>query len=79
MNNVIKDMPSLETFTQWVADNVDHNLRTLDGTGTFYGMNIVIISSSTTKTPPPVSKIIRRSAILKSSKKVIQGKGIPVS
>ena len=69
MNNVIKDMSSLETFTQWVADNVDHNLRTLDGIGTFYGMNIVVISSST----------IRRSAILKSSKKVIQGKGIPVS
>ncbi|KAK7111484.1 hypothetical protein V1264_011106 [Littorina saxatilis] len=26
---------------QFVADNVDHNIRTLDGTGTFHGMGII--------------------------------------
>ena len=26
---------------QYVADNVDHNIRTLDGSGTFHGMGII--------------------------------------
>lgn len=29
------------TFVQYVADNVDHNVRTLDGSGTFHGMGII--------------------------------------
>ena len=29
-------------FAQWSADNVDHNVRTLDGKGTLHGMGIVI-------------------------------------
>ena len=28
-------------FLQYVADNVDHNIRTLDGSGTFHGMGII--------------------------------------
>ncbi len=33
------------TFTQWVADNVDHNTITLDGQGTFHGVGIIAIST----------------------------------
>ena len=29
-------------FGHYIADNVDHNLRTLDGRGTFHGMGIVV-------------------------------------
>lgn len=29
------------TFVQYIADNVDHNLRTLDGHGTFHGMGMI--------------------------------------
>ena len=29
------------SFTQFVADNFDHNVRTLDGLGTFHGMGII--------------------------------------
>ena len=29
-------------FGQWSADNVDHNVRTLDGKGTLHGMGIVL-------------------------------------
>lgn len=29
-------------FVQYIADNVDHNTRTLDGTGTFHGMGTTI-------------------------------------
>ena len=35
-------------FTQYIADNVDHNVITLDGSGTFHGMGI---TSASTKTP----------------------------
>ena len=33
------------TFTQWVADNIDHNVATLDGQGTFHGMGIIAVST----------------------------------
>jgi len=33
-------------ITQWVADNVDHNVRTLDGYGSFHGMGIISASVS---------------------------------
>ena len=37
------DLPShiSDQFIQYVADNVDHNTRTLDGKGTFHGMGII--------------------------------------
>ncbi|XP_057294633.1 uncharacterized protein LOC130623163 [Hydractinia symbiolongicarpus] len=34
---------------EWVADNVDHNIQTLIGKGTFHGMGITSISSSKPK------------------------------
>ena len=30
-----------QSFIQYIADNVDHNIRTLDGHGTFHGMGII--------------------------------------
>ena len=35
-------------FIQWVADNVDQNLKTLTGKGTLYGMGVISVSSSST-------------------------------
>ena len=29
------------SFTQWVADNIDHNVCTVDGKDTFHGMGII--------------------------------------
>ena len=34
-------------FTQWVADNVDHNSSTLDGKGSFNGMGVIAVSTPT--------------------------------
>ena len=31
-------------FIQWIADNVDHNISTLDGKNTFHGMGIIAAS-----------------------------------
>ena len=33
----------MEIFCQFSADNVDHNIRTLDGLNTFHGMGIIAI------------------------------------
>ena len=33
-------------ITQWVADNVNHKVKTLTGKGTFYGMDIISLSAS---------------------------------
>ena len=41
-------------FVQYAADNVDHNTRTLDGTGTFHGMGIIAMITPATKTTKPV-------------------------
>ena len=39
------------TFVQYVADNVDHNIRTLDGHNTFHGMGMIAaVTPATSKT-----------------------------
>lgn len=42
-NNVLSPcLPS--NFTQWSADNKDHNISTLNGLNTFHGMGIISLS-----------------------------------
>ncbi|CAH1107833.1 unnamed protein product [Psylliodes chrysocephalus] len=38
-------------FCQWIADNVDHNIATIDGQNTFHGMGIIMCKSG-----PPDTK-----------------------
>ena len=45
-------------FVQYVADNVDHNTRTLDGRGTFHGMGIIATITPGTRTCKTVPKRI---------------------
>lgn len=42
-DNLPKTYPNC--FTQFAADNVDHNVCTLDGLGTFHGMGIISMST----------------------------------
>ncbi|KAG1650221.1 hypothetical protein GQR58_028237 [Nymphon striatum] len=64
------------TFTQYVADNVDHNLCTLDGKDTFHGMGI--IQSSTNKSRlQRQSQTIKRE-FLKPVSQVTKDKEIPL-
>ena len=44
-------------FMQYVADNVDHNTCTLDGTGTFHDMGIIAAVTPGIKTCKPVPRI----------------------
>ena len=34
------------SVTQWVSDNVDHNICTLDGKNTFHGMGVIAVSTT---------------------------------
>ena len=62
------------SFTQWSADNVDHNVRTLDGHGTLHAMGIIASTTSDNNHGLPMSKIARQSR--KKVGDVIKGKGI---
>ena len=67
-----------DSFTQWVADNVDHNTVTLDGLGTFHGMGVVAASTLTSSS---ASSFIRKKVvrIAKCSvKDLTKNRGIPV-
>ena len=67
---------SCGTFTQFVGDNVDHNICTLDGKKTFHGMGILAASTNKegikTQTPP-----IKRHALTKSTA-ITQNKGVKI-
>ena len=43
-----------DSCIQFVADNVEHQIRTLDGTGTFHGMGIIIAATPGSKVSKPV-------------------------
>ena len=62
-NSVINSYPKV--FTQFTVDNVDHNIRILDGSGTFHGMGIIAIS-----TPFP------GNSVFKKCDKISRGKDI---
>jgi hypothetical protein len=63
--------PHVEIFTQYVADNFDHNVRTLDGYGTFHGMAIISATVyANGKFSDSVRRIPRLDSRLTSSKAV---------
>ena len=45
------------TFVQYVADNVDHNVTTVDGFNTFPGTGIIATMTPGTKTFKPVPRM----------------------
>jgi hypothetical protein len=52
------------SFLQYVADNVDHNLRTLDGNNTFHGMGIICgITPGTIQQSPIRRKVVSAEEI----------------
>ena len=52
------------SFTQWSADNVDHNIATRDGNNTCYGMGIIVSTkSSRDNLAAPLPQITRKKQI----------------
>ena len=45
------------SFVQYIADNVDHNLRTLDGENTFHGMGIIAAITPSVKISTEIPRI----------------------
>ena len=70
------DYPSW--FTQWVADNVDHSVITLDGRGTFHGMDIISSTGCMTAQAKFPKRFIPRLHKRLPSSGVIKNKGIRV-
>ncbi|CAG2201846.1 unnamed protein product [Mytilus edulis] len=58
------------SFIQFVADNVDHNVRTLDGNNTFHGMGIIAGITPGTKRTAPIPRISVSSDDINSIAKV---------
>lgn len=58
------------SFIQYVADNVDHNIRTLDGSDTFHRMGIIAGVTPGTKQRDPIPRIDVSCEELKSVAKI---------
>ena len=64
------DIPSFEgQFVQYVADNVDHNVRTLDGRDTFHGMGMVaVVTPATTQANRVPRRNVTQEEVAKAGK-----------
>ena len=40
---ILQSIAAEDNFTTFVADNIDRNIATLDGRGTFHGMGVIVI------------------------------------
>ncbi|GFS26848.1 hypothetical protein ElyMa_007067800 [Elysia marginata] len=66
------DVPGVtnDHFLQYVADNVDHDLRTLDGLNTFHGMGIITAVTPGTRRKKPIPRLSTTSADLTPLKSI---------
>ena len=67
------------SFSQSVADNVDHNLASIDCCGSFHGMGVMVISTPTKNSTVRVASqnAIKRIKTVRS-KELVANKGIPI-
>ena len=65
-------------FAQWVADNVDHNVASLDGTGSLHGMGIIAVSTPKDNVPLIAnSRVISRQPRVKVTE-LVKDKEVPI-
>ena len=65
-------------FTQWIGDNNDHNVWTIDGINTFHRMGITAIVRTTQKQEPSESVQILRLTFLLKAKNITELKKFPI-
>ena len=70
--------PYPEAFTQWIADNIDHNVRTLDGKNSFHGMGIIATSIPGREFLNSQMHSIPRQPLSNDVSSVVQNKGIQI-
>ena len=78
INNQIQRLSSESSFTQFVADNVDHNIATLDGRGTFHGMGIIASTVSSREHVIEEIKIKRPQTLLKVDQLTSKSSAVPI-
>ena len=66
-------------FTQFVADNIAHNIRTLDGKETFHGMVMIAKPSNPEHELVIKDQPVQRPKNVFKSKDVVTSKGVPVN
>ena len=76
IGDYLKDvMPG--SFCHWSADNVDHNILSIDGKGSLYAMGIILSSTSSFSNDSTNLKPVVRQKLRKADD-VIQDKIIPI-
>lgn len=66
------------SFTQFIADNVDHNVRTVDGHSTFAGLGMISASCFGSGTEAVQQRRIKRSKKRLTMREACLEKGIPI-
>jgi len=61
------DSSHIFNMTQYIADNVDHDIRTTDGMGTFHGMGII----SATECPTEAVTAAESTLVPRSQKRLL--------
>lgn len=72
--------PYPAAVTQWVGDNIDHNLQTLDGKGTFHGMGLISVSvplKGNYTSSPHIANFSRLKSKLPVSQ-LLTNRGLPI-
>ena len=67
-----------EAFTQWIVDNIDHNVRTLDGKNSFHGMEIIATSVPVRQDLELQSHPVQRLPLSNNIASVVENKGIEI-
>ena len=65
-------------FTQWSADNVDHNTATLDGKNTFHGMGMIAMSIAPNSDNIPQTQSIKRIEKRITVSELTKNKGVDI-
>ena len=76
IEDVIPDADS--GFTQWVADNADHQTSTIDGKNTFHGMGTIAATTcKANNVVPPLPPVKREQRVAVAD--LTKDKGVPIT
>jgi len=78
VNDQMKRFGPENNFTHFIADNVDHNIRTLDGYGTFHGMGIVAATVSNREHVLKEVKLKRPDRLLMADEVTAKGSKVTI-
>jgi len=75
--DILKSQATEGSFTTFIADNVDHNIATLDGRGSFHGMGIIAVTTNKEHHKIRQANLKRPKSVVKVDD-LIKKKGIPI-